>query len=139
MNAEYLHQLYGGDITDHVVRSNAVDFTKVSPVHDSGKDLTKIYSSEVKAKGPIDTTGLVAQNINLNNLFVDRPPDPFQVMLNNTLTKIASEIGLEAEPGVNVKALPDMLAPKDQSQTDIQQAQDNIAAAMAELKALGAI
>ena len=70
---------------------------------------------------------------------IERQPDPFQSMLNNTLTKIAKEIGLEGDPGINQSSIPEIITPKNQTQGDIHHAQDAVAAALAELKNLGAL
>ena len=138
MNAEHLQQLYGGEISDHFLRTNNIDLSKVSHGHDCGKDLSQIYNAEVKSKGSINTNGLVDPNVSLNGM-IERTPDPFQSMLNSTLTKIAKEIGLEGEPGMSQALIPDLLKPKNQTQDDIHRAQDAVATALAELKNLGAL
>jgi hypothetical protein len=139
MNAEHMQQIYGGEIGDYLTKTNAIDFSKVSHGPDVGTDIANIYNSQVANKGKIDTTNLLTPNINLTSLIDQRPPDPMQQMLNNTLTKIAKEVGLEGDPAPIQTDINTLLKPKDQSSSDIQQAQSNIAAALAELKSLGAI
>ena len=139
MNAEYTQQIYGGEIGDYLTKTNAIDFSKVSHGPDIGTDIANIYNNQVASKGRIETTNLLASNINLTSLIDQRPPDPMQQMLNNTITKIAKEVGLEGDPSPIQSDINVLLKPRDQSSSDIQQAQNNIAAALAELKSLGAI
>jgi len=137
MNAEHMHQLYGGEVGDYLIPAKILNKENVTSFDPAG-DLTNIYNSQVQTKGSINTNGLVSPNINLSSLIDQRPPDPMQQMLNQTLTRIAQEVGLEGEPGVNVQKTPELVLPKEQKPSDIQQAQDNIMAALAELKAMGA-
>ena len=62
-----------------------------------------------------------------------------QQMLNQTLSQIAQEHNLEGDPGINKLKTPELVLPKDQTTNDIKQAQDNIMAALEELKAMGAV
>jgi len=137
MNAEHLQQIYGGEISDYLKPKFVVQSENVSSFDPTG-DITNIYTAQVQNKGAIDTKGLIGPNINLSALIDQRPPDPMQQMLNQTLTQIAREHGLEGEPGVDKVKTPELVLPKDQTSNDIQQAQDNILAALAELKAMGA-
>jgi len=137
MNAEHLQQIYGGEISDYLKPKFVVQSENVSSFDPTG-DITNIYKSQVQNKGAIDTKGLLGSNINLSALIDQRPPDPMQQMLNQTLSKIAQEHNFEGEPGVDKVKTPELVLPKDQTSNDIQQAQDNILAALAELKAMGA-
>ena len=139
MNAEYHQQLYGGEISDHFVRTNITNHNSENFNLNSNMDLGQVYSSQVKSKGSIDTSGLIGPNLNLNSMMVERPPDPFQTMLNNTFAKIAAEHGLGDESNTRTAVLPDIINPKNQTQDDIHHAQDAVAAALAELKDLGAL
>jgi hypothetical protein len=136
MNAEQKQQLYGGEVSDYLTPVKILNKENVSSFDPTG-DLTSIYKSQVQTKGAIDTKGLVSPNINLSSLIDQRLPDPMQNMLNQTLTRIAQEVGLEGETAVNTQT-PELVLPKEQKLSDIQQAQNNIMAAMAELKAMGA-
>ena len=138
MNAEHLQQILGGEISDYLKPTFVVQSENVSNFDPTG-DITNIYTSQVQNKGAIDTKGLIGPNINLSALIDQRPPDPMQQMLNNTITKIAQEHGLEGELSVNPKLTPELVLPKDQTPNDIKQAQDSIIAALAELKAMGAV
>lgn len=137
MNAEHMHQLYGGDIGDYLLPINLPNKENISSLGPAG-DITNIYTSQVQNKGAIDIRGLLAPNINLSSLIDQRPPDLMQQKLNQTLTRIAQDIGLEGEPGVNRLNTLNLIIPKDQTAIDIQQAKDAIAAAIAELKFMGA-
>lgn len=139
MNADQMHQLYGGDLSDHYIQSKAIDYTKVNHGPDDPSALENIYNNSVRSKGAIDTTGLSSPNLNLNGLIEQRPPDPMQVMLNNTLTKIAQDLGLDGEPAINPVNIQSILTPKTPTQDDIHHAQDSVAAALEELKRLGAL
>jgi hypothetical protein len=139
MNADHMHQLYGGDLSDHYIQSKPINYSKVSLGHDDPGALESIYNNSVRSKGAIDTTGLASPNLNLNGLIEQRPPDPMQTMLNNTLTKIAQDLGLEGDPAVNPVNIQSILTPKNPTQDDIHQAQDSVAAALEELKRLGAL
>jgi len=138
MNAEYNHQIFGGDISDYFVTNNST-LPFRSNNNNNGRDLTQVYSTEVQSKGSIDTTGLVSVGVNLNNLIIDRSQDPLQAILNNTLTQIAKDVGLEVDPSISSATLPDILNPKNQTQDDIHRSQDAVAAALKELKELGAL
>jgi hypothetical protein len=137
MNAEHMHQLYGGEIGDYLIPTKILSKENVSNFDPTG-DITNIYTSQVQNKGAINTKGLVGPNINLTSLIDQKPPDPMQQMLNQTLTKLAQEHGFEDEPGIDPRKTPDLVLPKEQKLSDIQQAQDSIMAAIAELKAMGA-
>jgi len=138
MNAEHMQQIYGGEIGDYLIPVKILNKENTSSLNPAG-DITNIYTSQVQNKGSIDTSNLLVPNINLSSLIDQRPPDPMQQMLNQTLTKIAQEVGLEGELSVNFKKTPELVLPKDQTPDDIKQAQDSIAAALAELKAMGAV
>lgn len=138
MNAEHLQQIYGGEISDYLKPKFVVQSENISSFDPTG-DITNIYKSQVQNKGAIDTKGLLGPNINLSALIDQRPPDPMQQMLNQTLSKIAQEHNFEGEQSVDKLKTPELVLPKDQTSTDIQQAQDNILAALAELKAMGAV
>jgi len=138
MNAEHLQQIYGGEISDYIKPKFVVQNENVSSFDPTG-DITNIYASQVQNKGAIDTKGLLGPNINLSALIDQRPPDPMQQMLNQTLSQIAQEHNLEGDPGINKLKTPELVLPKDQTTSDIKQAQDNIMAALEELKAMGAV
>jgi len=138
MNAEHLQQIYGGEISDYLKPKFVVQSENVSSFDPTG-DITNIYKSQVQNKGAIDTKGLLGPNINLSALIDQRPPDPMQQMLNQTLSKIAQKHNFEGELAVDKVKTPELVLPKDQTSNDIQQAQDSIIAALAELKAMGAV
>jgi len=137
MNAEHMQQIYGGEISDYLKPKFIIQSENTSSFDPTG-DITNIYTSQVQNKGSINTSNLLAPNVNLSSLIDQRPPDPMQQMLNQTLTKIAQEVGLEGEPGLDKQKMPELVLPKDQTSDDIKQAQDSVLAALAELKAMGA-
>ena len=138
MNAEIQHQLYGGEIVDYITPNLPPKNNKTSNFVDPNSDSTleNIYSTSVKDKGSIDTSGIYrSSNVPLQSL-IEREPDKFQQMLTDTLNQVAKDIGLI--PNSSSSTLPSV-TPKEQTVNDIQQAQDNIAQALQELKDLNAI
>lgn len=138
MNAEIQHQLYGGEIVDYITPNLPPKNNKTSNFVDPNSDSTleNIYTASVKNKGSIDTSGIYrSSNVPLQSL-IEREPDKFQQMLTDTLNQVAKDIGLI--PNSSSSTLPSV-TPKEQTVNDIQQAQDNIAQALQELKDLNAI
>jgi hypothetical protein len=138
VNAEIQHQLYGGEIVDYITPNLPPKNNKTSNFVDPNSDSTleNIYSTSVKDKGSIDTSGIYrSSNVPLQSL-IEREPDKFQQMLTDTLNQVAKDIGLI--PNSSSSTLPSV-TPKEQTVNDIQQAQDNIAQALQELKDLNAI
>lgn len=134
-NPEHLQQLYGGDVGDYAFHQKPIDYnaTFMSP---NDQVLGDIYSSQIKPKGSIDTSGIYrSANVPLQSL-IERQPDKFEQMLSDTLTQIAKIVDITNNTGST--AIPS-LTPKEQTQADLAQAQDNVAQAMKELAALGAI
>jgi hypothetical protein len=138
MNAEHMHQLYGGDMYDYLTPTKNLNKENVSSFDPTG-EITNIYTSQIQNKGAIDTKGLISSNINLTSLIDQQPPDPLQQMLNQTLSRIAQEHNLEGAPGVNKHNIPDLIVPRDQTADDINLAQNNILAALEELKSMGVV
>jgi hypothetical protein len=138
VNAETQHQLYGGEIVDYITPNLPSKNNKTSNFVDPNSDSTleNIYNVSVKDKGSIDTSGIYrSSNVPLQSL-IEREPDKFQQMLTDTLNQVAKDIGLI--PNSSSSTLPSV-TPKEQTANDIQQAQDNIAQALQELKDLNAI
>jgi len=138
MHSEHLQQIYGGEISDYLKPKFVIQNENTSSFDPTG-DITNIYTSQVQNKGAIDTRGLLGPNINLSSLIDQRPPDPMQQMLNNTLSQIARDHGLEGEPSIDKIKIPELVLPKDQTSDDIEQAQDSVMAALEELRAMGAV
>jgi hypothetical protein len=128
-----MHQLYGGEVSDHfkVQSKSTPDFTNT--VFNNQK-LETIYNVQVKPVGQIATTNSSA-NISMNAL-IERQPDPLIDQLQNTLSRIAQEYGFKSDMQTNTDFKPSL---KDQSTTDIQQANDAVLKALEELKSLGEI
>ena len=137
MNAEHMHQHYGGDIGDYLNMPKqglkAINNTDQFSVNDGA--LESIYDSQVKQKGAIDTSNIYVNRPNMQSL-IERQPDKFEQMLSDTLDRVAREIG--AVDDVPVREVPSV-QPKEQSPDDIHRAQDEVARALAELKSLGAL
>jgi len=137
MNAEHMHQLYGGDIGDYLNTPKqgikAIHSADQFSANDNA--LESIYNSQVKQKGAIDTTNIYVNRPNVQSL-IERQPDKFERMLADTLNRVAREIG--AVDDVPVRTVPNV-QPKEQSQDDIHRAQDEVSRALEELKNLGAL
>ena len=139
MNAEYLQQIHGGEISDYFSLNKAIDHTKAIHGIDDGKSLSTIYNSQVKSKGSINTNGLIQPSINLNGLIDTRSSDPLASMLNDTINRISKEIGLEGDYDSLPANMNSIVNTKNQTQDDIHRSQDAVAAALKELKELGAL
>jgi hypothetical protein len=137
MNAEHLHQIYGGDIADYINLPKeglkVVQSTDIAAANDNA--LQNLYDSQVKNKGAIDTSNIYINRPNVQSL-IERQPDKCDQMLRDTLDRVAREIGITDDEVV--RSVPSV-QPKEQTQDDIHRAQDEIARAMAELKELGAL
>lgn len=135
MNAETMHQLYGGDVADYIQP------TKHKTMIDRGidnrvvDDLSSIYNSQVKGKPSINTAGIISTNFT--------PPitrDPYYDKLGEELTKtlnvIARDLNLHSQSHATINK-PTSLVP--QTDNDIAVANDNVQKAIEELKMLNAI
>lgn len=134
MNAEYAHQLFGGEISDHfkIQGKLAPDF--VNNILNNDQKLGDIYSAQVKPVGNVTVTNSPT-NMSMDAL-IERQPDPLVLQLQNTLSKVAQEYGLTSDNQTNIDFKP---ALKDQSVDDMQQANDAVMKALEELKSLGEI
>lgn len=134
MNAEYAHQLFGGEISDHfkIQGKLAPDF--VNNILNNDRKLEDIYNSQVKPVGNVTVTNSPT-NMSMDAL-IERQPDPLVLQLQNTLSKVAQEYGLTSDNQTNIDFKP---ALKDQSVDDMQQANDAVMKALEELKSLGEI
>lgn len=131
MNAEYRQQLYGGEISDHFTIQSKSALNFVDTFGNNAQKLEDIYNVQVKPVGAVAVTHS-SRNLNPSSL-IEREPDPIVQQLQATLTKIATEHGLIPDSKINTNFTPDI---KDQSIDDIQQANDAVAKALEELKAL---
>ncbi|CAB5226423.1 hypothetical protein UFOVP760_199 [uncultured Caudovirales phage] len=134
MNAEYLHQQYGGDISDHIRIQNKTAQEYFNQV-DNGEQLSNIYNTQVKSKGRVNVTNsFLAFN---PNQLIERPQeDQISLSFKATLNKVATEIGLTDADGVAYHPDYNPLL-RDQTSDDIQQANDAVQKALDELKSLG--
>jgi len=134
VNAEYAHQLFGGEISDHfkIQGKLAPDF--VNNILNNDRKLEDIYNSQVKPVGNVTVTNSPT-NMSMDAL-IERQPDPLVLQLQNTLSKVAQEYGLTSDNQTNIDFKP---ALKDQSVDDMQQANDAVMKALEELKSLGEI
>jgi len=136
MNSEIKHQLYGGDISDYM--SPMYEQRSFEDPQHTDKNLANIYDTQIKGQPSIDTTGLTAAGT--AGISIPRQRDPhFDVLdaqLRNTLNAIAQQIGLTSDnaPSNNVS-----VNIKNQTQTDIEAANNNVLQALRELKDLKAI
>lgn len=134
MNAEYAHQLFGGEISDHFKIQGRLAPEFVDLLFNNDQQLNDIYNSQVKPIGQVAVTNSPT-NISIDAL-IERQPDPLINQLQATLTKVAYEHGLQSDTTTNINFIPSL---KDQSIDDIQQANDAVARALGELKSLGEI
>lgn len=132
MNAEYNHQLYGGEISDHFTIQGKTTPSSINPLLNNDQKLGDIYSAQVKPVGQVAITKS-ATNMNVNAL-IEHQPDPLVQQLQDTLAKIAQDFALTPDSKVDVNFKPTL---KDQSADDINQANDAVMKALEELKALG--
>jgi len=134
VNAQYAHQLFGGEISDHfkIQGKLAPDF--VNNILNNDQKLGDIYSVQVKPVGQVAVTNSPT-NMSMDAL-IERQPDPLVLQLQNTLSKVAQEYGLTSDNQTNVDFKPTL---KDQSTNDIQQANNAVMKALEELKSLGEI
>ena len=132
MNPEHLHQLFGGEVSDHfkIQGRLAPEFT--ADLLNNDQKLGDIYSARVKPVGKVAVTNSPT-NINMEAL-IEHQPDPLVLQFQDTLSRIASEHGLTSDDFTNVNFTPSI---KDQSSDDLQRANDAVQKALAELKELG--
>lgn len=134
MNAEYAHQLFGGEISDHFKIQNKLAPNFVNNIINNDQKLGDVYNSQVKPIGQVAVTNSPT-NMSMDAL-IERQPDPLVQQLQATLSKIAREYSLASDNLTNVEFKPTL---KDQSTVDIQQANDAVMKALEELKSLGEI
>lgn len=136
MNPEHMHQIYGGEISDHIKIQNqsAPDFFKSI---DSGEQLTNIYNSQVKSKGAVNVTNSILA-FNPKQLIDKSAEDPISLAFKDALNKVAAEIGLTDADGVRYNPEYNPML-KDQAPDDLNQANDAVLKALEELKSLGEI
>jgi len=134
VNAEYTHQLFGGEISDHFKIQGKLAPEFVDNFFNNDQKLGDIYNTQVKPVGQVSVTNSPT-NMNVSSL-IEREPDPLGIQLQNTLSKLAAEHGLIPDSSTNVDFKPTL---KDQSTEDIQQANYAVLKALEELKTLGGI
>jgi len=129
MNAEYSHQLYGGEVSDYF-KKVGINQVPYNTNNINEQKLENIYSVQVKPVGQINITNSPT-NMSLESL-IEREPDPLLQQLQNTLTQIIRQQDFVSDNNINFK--PTF---KDQTGEDIQQANDAVLRALEELKSLG--
>lgn len=134
MNAEHAHQLFGGEVSDHFVIQGKLAPDFVDSFLNNDQKLGDVYNSQVKPVGHVAVTNSPT-NISMDAL-IERQPDPLVNQLQDTLSKIAREYSLTSDTQTNTGFTPSL---KDQSNDDIQQANDAVRKALEELKSLGVV
>lgn len=134
MNAEYAHQLFGGEISDHFKIQNKLAPNFINDIVNNDQKLGNVYNMQVKPVGQVAVTNSPT-NMSIDAL-IERQPDPLVLQLQNTLSKVAQEYGLTPDNQTNIDFKPTL---KNQSTIDIQQANDAVMKALEELKSLGEI
>ena len=131
MNAEYMHQFYGGEVSDHFIIQGKTAPEFVDTFFNNDQRLSDIYNSQVKPVGQVAVTNSPT-NVSMDAL-IERQPDPLIQQLQTTLAKIAREHSLTSDNKTDANFTPVI---KDQTTDDIQQANDAVTKALEELKAL---
>lgn len=133
MNAEHMHQLYGGEISDY--SSPKLLQRQFEDPQQTNSNLAEIYDQQIKGKPSINTAGIVSANFNIPKI---RDPhfDKLDNQLRNTLNSIAKEINLQPS---DMNQKPISIGLRDQTQTDIEAANNNVLQAIKELEGLKAI
>jgi hypothetical protein len=134
VNAEYAHQLFGGEISDHFKIQDKQAPNFINNIVNNDQRLGDIYNAQVKPVGQVAVTNSPT-NMSMDAL-IERQPDPLVLQLQDTLSKVAQEYGLTSDNQTNVDFKPTL---KDQSTDDIQHANDAVMKALEELKSLGEI
>jgi hypothetical protein len=137
MNSETKHQLYGGEISDYLIKNNTPIIIDNGIDGQTAKDLEQIYNTQVKGKPSIDTTGIY-NNSGLPPIARDPHFDKIGRDLTNTLNVISQQLGLNAEPSnINIKHKATSI--QNQTDQDIAAANTSVLQALKELKDLNAI
>jgi hypothetical protein len=139
MNAELKHQLYGGEISDYMGKTKP----NKPLIYEDGVDsrttteLEAIYTSQIKGKPSIDTTGIY-NNTGLPPVERDPHYDKIGAELTKTLNAIAQQLNLSnSQKQSNIQNKSVVL--KAQTDSDIAAANDNVKQALKELQELKAI
>jgi hypothetical protein len=135
MSEEAKHQLYGGEISDYINRKYPSQPFDDPQLTDS--NIANIYDTQIKGKPSIDTTGIVSMNFGSIPRQRDPHFDALDNLLKQTLNEVAKQIGLESNDSNFIPQAA--LSLKDQTQTDIEQANNNVLQALKELQDLKAI
>lgn len=130
-----MHQLYGGEITDYVESKQSLH--KYEDPQQVDSNIANVYDKLVKGKPSIDTSGIVS--LNFGNIPKQRDPhfDALDNMLKETLNAVARQIGLDSDSQHTVS--PQTISLKDQTSSDIENANNNVIQALKELQDLNAI
>jgi uncharacterized protein (DUF2267 family) len=134
VNAEYAHQLFGGEISDHFKIQGKLTPEAGNSFLNNDQKLGDLYNSQVKPVGQVAVTHSPT-NVSMDAL-IERQPDPLVQQLQDTLSRVAREHGLQSDTQTNINFTPSL---RDQSDADLQQANDAVARALEELKSLGEI
>jgi hypothetical protein len=123
MNSELRHQLYGGEISDHLPSQNNTSSIDASI---DGVNLSEIYNSRVKGRASINTTGLAAKP----GVGPVISRDPVTEKLENNLFNSFQKILNDVNPPKQNKPAPDVAVSPE------NEAMDNIRKALEELKSI---
>lgn len=137
MNSETKHQLYGGEISDYLIKNNIPTVIDNGIDGHAAKDLEQIYNTQVKGKPHIDTTGIF-NNSGLPPLARDPHFDKIGSDLTNTLNAISQQLGLNADISTT-QSKHKAITVQNQTDQDIAAANTNVLQALQELKDLNAI
>jgi hypothetical protein len=134
MNPEIRHQLYGGEISDHLAPK--LEQRDYESPEETTTHIGDIYETQIKGKQSINTTNIYNTNVILPQYVKDERDNILQKMLSDTLAQINQQINISDNNTSNTRLLPQI---KDQTESDIQAANNNVLNALKELSNLNAI
>jgi hypothetical protein len=134
MNPEIRHQLYGGEISDYLAPK--IEQRKYELPEETTTNIGDIYETQIKGKQSINTANIYNTNAVLPQYIKDERDNVLQKMLSDTLALINQQINITDNNTLNTKTSPQI---KDQTESDIQAANNNVLNALKELSDLNAI
>ena len=139
MNPELMHQLYGGEISDYSRHTKNNTPIIIDNGIDGGvaRDIENIYNTQVKGKPSIDTTGIY-NNTGMPPIERDPHFDKLNIELTKTLNAIAQQLNLSPDNSTSSYKQKSITI-RQQTDTDIADANNNVLKALEELKNLQAI
>ena len=138
VNAEHQQQIYGGEIADYLTVSKHKNISQITD-NTQLDDLSNVYENKVKGQPTIDTSGVINFNPAAALPRFERDPHFAKAdqLLTKTLTDIAQQLGLIGD--TTTASTVAVVSLQQQTDNDINTANNNVLQAMKELQDLGAI